>query len=87
MSDKSKAEEIWKDFLLELLKISEIGQGADICDRCGGTIWPELELVRCDFCVGEHGAPSRERIQAAYERHKERIHHVEREERSAFQDA
>lgn len=82
----SEVNEAYKTALVALLRLWSVSEGADICDRCGETIWPEIELVRCDFCVGKHGAPSKEAIQAAYEKHKERIHRVEREERAAEQE-
>lgn len=82
MSDP-QADEIWKDFLLGLLRGVEVAEGTDVCDRCGGTIWPAMELVRCGSCVGEHGAPSEEKIKEACERHKDRIGRARREERDA----
>jgi hypothetical protein len=81
------ADELLGEFLSALTKAWSISQGADVCDRCGMCIWPEIELVRCDFCVGEHGPASQERIKEAYERHKERIRQVEREEREAYNEA
>jgi hypothetical protein len=80
-------DKIYAEFLLGLWKAHEISTGADICDRCGQTIWPEFELVRCDFCVGQHGAPSQERVQAAFQRHKTRIRQYQKEEWEAFGDA
>jgi len=61
-----------KDALLALLRLWEISEGADVCDRCGGTIWPEIELVRCDFCVGKHGAPDQAKVLEAAKRHRPR---------------
>ena len=73
-------DEIYREFLKGLLRVSQVSQGADICDRCGEPIWPEFELVRCDFCIGKHGEPPQKLIQAAYEKHKKRILAVQREE-------
>jgi hypothetical protein len=64
---------------LGFLKAFEASHGAEFCDKCGGTIWPELELVRCGPCVGKYGEPAQERVQAAHERNKERIRRFERE--------
>lgn len=72
------------DAVRALLRLYCLGEGADICDRCGEAIWPEMELVRCDFCVGKHGPPSQERVLAAAEKHKDRIRAFEREEREVF---
>jgi len=73
------SNEIYLDFLKGLHRISCMGDGADVCDRCGEVIWPEFELVRCDFCVGKHGSPSQEIVQAAFEKHKARIRRSEKE--------
>ena len=68
-----------KDVVQALLRIWSVSEGADICDRCGETIWPEIELVRCDRCIGRHGAPERERVQEAEKKHRPRIAAYERE--------
>lgn len=68
-----------KDAVIALLNIWCLSEGGDICDRCGGIIWPEIELVRCDMCVGKHGAPERERLLEAERKHRSRIAAYERE--------
>jgi len=73
-----------KDAVKALLNIWCISQGADICDRCGEAIWPEIELVRCDFCIGKHGAPERERVAEAEKKHHARIAAYEREMAEEF---
>ncbi len=62
-----------KEDVLALLRIWSCAEGAELCDRCGETIWPEIELVRCDYCVGKHGPPQMERIQEAAKRCAPRI--------------
>lgn len=69
-----------KEGVLALLRIHGLSCGGDICDRCGEVIWPEIELVRCDFCVGLNGPPAQERIHAAYEKHRARIFALKHEE-------
>lgn len=64
-----------------LLHLWAFGEGAEVCDRCGDIIWPEIELVRCDFCVGKHGVPDPKLVQKAAERGKDRIRAYEREMR------
>lgn len=73
-----------KDALEALLRMHCLAEGSDVCDWCGGIIWPELELVRCDFCVGKHGMPERERIEEAGKKHRARIRQYESEMREEF---
>lgn len=68
-----------KDLMNVLLRAWSVSEGADICDRCGETIWPEIELVRCDRCIGKHGAPHHERVEEASRKHSARIRNYERE--------
>lgn len=68
-----------KEVLGALLRIWSVSEGAGICDRCGETIWPEIELVRCDRCIGKHGAPEIERVREAEKKHWQRIRAYERE--------
>lgn len=75
-----------KDALLAILRLWELSQGADFCDRCNGVIWPEMELVRCDFCVGDYGPPSVEHIQEAEKKHWKRIRAYEREMEEMYQE-
>lgn len=67
--------------VLALLRLQCLAAGADVCDRCGDVIWPEFELVRCDACVGRHGAPSIEVLLGAQKKHARRIASADREAR------
>jgi hypothetical protein len=67
------------ELLLTALRICALSQGGDVCDRCGDVIWPEFELVRCDFCWGKYGAPEESRIREANVKHRARIAAYERE--------
>lgn len=68
-----------KEILNIVLKAWSVSEGADICDRCGETIWPEIELVRCDRCIGKYGAPEMEQVREAEKKHCQRIRAYERE--------
>jgi hypothetical protein len=59
-----------KDTLLAFVKILACLKGADLCDRCGDAIWPDLELVRCDCCIGKYGPPKDAAIMKAHARHR-----------------
>jgi len=72
------------DVLMAALRVYALAKGGDICDRCGEVIWPEFELVRCDFCVGKYGAPEEGRLQEAYKKHQVRIAAFDREIRESF---
>lgn len=68
-----------QETLLALFKIVSVLKGAELCDRCGETIWPEIELVRCDFCVWKYGPPDVAEVREAEKRNWQRIRHYERE--------
>lgn len=68
-----------KEAMIAQLHLWALSQGAELCDRCGDTIWPEIELVRCDFCVGKHGAPDTALVREAEKRCGQRIAKYERE--------
>lgn len=72
------------DALFAALRICALSKGADVCDRCGEVIWPEFELVRCDYCIGKYGAPEECRIREAAVKHGERIRAYEREMAEEF---
>lgn len=63
------------------LRLWAIGEGAEVCDKCNEIIWPEIELVRCDFCVGKHGPPDVKLVLEAQKRCKNRIMAYESEMR------
>ena len=76
-----------KGALMVQLRLWALSEGADFCDKCDGIIWPELELVRCDFCWGEHGAPDLDKVKEAQKKHWKRIREHERQLSGECDDA
>ncbi len=53
---KSEPTDPRAQHLLTVLKMIQLAEGLDLCDRCGDALYEEA--LRCDGCCGKFGAPS-----------------------------
>ncbi len=53
--------------LLTTLKLVQLAEGLDLCDRCGDALYEEA--LRCDACCGKFGAPPPEVLREWFKAH------------------
>ena len=50
------------DQIMTALKIVQLAQGMELCDRCGNALYDEA--LRCDICCGQFGEPPEAAVRA-----------------------
>ncbi len=68
--------------LLTTLKLVQLAEGLDLCDRCGDALYEEA--LRCDACCGKFGAPSVDALREWFTAHPGFLKQIERERQEEY---